>query len=328
MPKVSICLPNLNNSRFLNDRFASILQQTFTNWECIVYDGFSDDGSWEIIRKFAETDSRIQAIQGPRKGIYDGMNQCLGRARGEYIYIATSDDTMVPQCLERMLSTLEEHPECGICTSKFVAIDERSRKIDIGVGQLWQSILGDLVQQKHIRPAPLDALLYATGATVHTSLTMILTRRSVFEKYGFFSSSYGSHGDVEWGMRVGLRVTSIYLPEELGTWRVHDKQATDGSIYSSLNWKRKYLSMAEQAIRPIGDEASLNRNQRTQILRGLRRSVLVACLRPRNIAKSIGLLISVASKDFALPLMLAGGKIGLSGVEYEPLKLQKCWNQL
>ena len=51
-PRVSICLPNLNNQRFLEERMRSILEQSYGDWELIVCDSYSDDGAWELLQEF------------------------------------------------------------------------------------------------------------------------------------------------------------------------------------------------------------------------------------------------------------------------------------
>ena len=53
MPKVSICVPNLNTRPYLPERFETIFNQTFQDWELIVCDSYSDDGSWEYIQELA-----------------------------------------------------------------------------------------------------------------------------------------------------------------------------------------------------------------------------------------------------------------------------------
>ena len=104
---VSICVPNFNTRAYLPERFNTIFSQTFTNWELIVCDSYSDDGGWEYIEELAKHEPRMRIYQTPRKGIYAGFNDCIKEAKGKYVYIATSDDTMMPDCLEWMVSTLE-----------------------------------------------------------------------------------------------------------------------------------------------------------------------------------------------------------------------------
>ena len=84
----------------------SILVQALTDWELIVCDSYSDDGTWEYLQQFKD-DPRVRLYQVPKEGLYAGWNECLRRCRGEYVYIATADDTMAPECLERMVAALE-----------------------------------------------------------------------------------------------------------------------------------------------------------------------------------------------------------------------------
>src|ERR1700747_2800360 len=102
---VSIILPNLNTPLpFLKERVRSILAQTNTNWECIIVDGFSDNGSWEYLVEIAAKDKRFILNQFKKEGIYKAWNCGIELAKGEYIYIATSDDTMEPNCIEELVN--------------------------------------------------------------------------------------------------------------------------------------------------------------------------------------------------------------------------------
>ena len=65
-PKVSVLLPNLNNRRFLKERIQTVLDQTFTDWELVIVDSYSDDGAWELIQEFATKEPRMQISQAPR----------------------------------------------------------------------------------------------------------------------------------------------------------------------------------------------------------------------------------------------------------------------
>ena len=104
-PKVSVCVPCLNSRPFIAERLETILCQTVEDWELIVCDSYSDDGTWEALREFAG-DERVSLHQVPRQGLYAGWNECLKRARGEYVYIAPVDDTCAPDFLEKMVGRL------------------------------------------------------------------------------------------------------------------------------------------------------------------------------------------------------------------------------
>lgn len=246
-PKVSICLPNLNNKQYLQERLDTIFSQTLQNWELIVVDGFSNDGAWEFFQRYAKHDPRITLFQEPPEGIYASINSCIKKAKGEYIYIATSDDTMHPTCLEKMVEALEEFSDCEICQCCLEIIDEASQPMQ---NITWNKFglakyLGPYFYQKHKRLAPHDGILHFALGTVYTSLTQLLIRTRLFESIGYFKEGIGAPADFEWAMRASLLYNTIYIPETLATWRIHDDQATQTS--NSQNFLL-LLQMSYQAL--------------------------------------------------------------------------------
>jgi len=266
-PSVTVCLPNLNNRKFLNERLDTILNQTYKDWELVVVDGYSDDGAWELIQEYAAGEPRMRICQAPREGIYEAINACLRLARGKYVYIATSDDTMVPGCLHQMVAALNAHPECGLAHCRLQVLDLAGNVVTAPSleNSPVSQYLNGLSDVSHIRYAPHDGLLHVMGYTVYTSLTQLLIRHSLIEKIGLFRSSWGSIGDFEWGMRAGLVTNTIYIPEALASWRVHEHQATASVDFYSEHHLMTVLAMMREAIkkaREIGDPSLGNLSQR------------------------------------------------------------------
>ncbi len=231
-PKISICLPNLNNRRYLPERFETIFAQTERDWELLVYDSHSDDGAWEFICEAADRDGRIRAWQGPREGVLGSWTPCLKEARGQYVYIATSDDTMPPDCLASLAAALDAAPECDVAHCRLRVIDGDGQDIE-EMNRWWaeRSVFarssGEWLDRPHVRKVPFDGLLHLAGESVLISVTQLLVRRSLFDKIGYFSSQWGPVGDFNWNMRAGLVANSVYVPATWGGWRVHGGQATD-----------------------------------------------------------------------------------------------------
>lgn len=248
-PLVSIVMPNLNSRQYLAERIESILAQSYTNWELIIVDSYSDDGAWELIQEYVANDRRFRASQAPREGIYPGLNRCLGLARGEYIYIATSDDTMDPDCLRHMVAALTAHPECGLCHMCLRVIDENGKTVE----GMWRQFpvskfFGQWMDVPHIRRAPYDGILHSAVYTVYTSLTQLLFRRTVLEEVGPFRSDWGSEGDFEWGMRAALVHSTVHLPQALATWRVYRDQATARVALRSSARHERLCDMVQAAV--------------------------------------------------------------------------------
>ncbi len=227
-PAVSICLPCLNTARFLPACLKSIVAQTLVDWELIICDGFSSDGSWEILNHFALHTPNCIAFQS-RASLYDAWNQCIARASGEYIYIATSDDLVDPRALQLMSAALNDHPDCGICQISLCYIDEHGDLLDStqqwATGRL-SAYLPEFTTATQKRTAPHDGVLMAAFHTVYESINQLLVRREVFQRVGPFDSGFGSVGDYEWGMRVGLVENCLFLAGPSAYWRKHPDQVT------------------------------------------------------------------------------------------------------
>jgi glycosyltransferase involved in cell wall biosynthesis len=250
-PKVSICVPNLNTRPFLPERFQTIFEQTFQDWELLVYDSFSDDGAWEYIQQLAAKEPRMRVWQGPRQGTPGSWNPCIREARGEYIYVATSDDTMAVDCLEKLVNALDTFTFCDLAHCKLKMIDTAGRdaKDWWTRGSVFALSCHELMDRLHIRSAPFDGLLHLSGQSVYVSITQLLIRRCLFDKVGFFEPTWKGAGDFHWNMRATLVANTVHVPDTWGGWRLHPGQATAATVEGSDLHRQRVDEMIEDAIR-------------------------------------------------------------------------------
>lgn len=99
---VSIIVATFNAAKTLSRALDSVLNQSFQDWECIIVDGASKDGTLEVIKEYAEKDSRIRYISEPDKGVYDAFNKGWKMAKGEWIYYLGADDILLQNALKEM----------------------------------------------------------------------------------------------------------------------------------------------------------------------------------------------------------------------------------
>lgn len=113
MPLFSIITINRNNADGLRKTMQSVLSQDFSDYEYIIIDGASTDGSVEVIREFLavpEYASKISYwVSEPDSGIYNAMNKGIRHANGEFVNMMNSGDTMLPEVLERLAKIAAEH---------------------------------------------------------------------------------------------------------------------------------------------------------------------------------------------------------------------------
>lgn len=123
MPKVSIIMPSYNKEKYIVKSINSILNQTFVDWELIIIDDCSTDGSVECIKK--NQDYRILFYQNEKNiGIANVRNHALEMATGEYIALLDADDISLEYRLEKEANFLDAHPEIDVVFGGFQEIDE------------------------------------------------------------------------------------------------------------------------------------------------------------------------------------------------------------
>lgn len=112
MPLISIIIPVFNREFLVEETLISIINQSFTNWECIVVDDNSSDNTFSVLKKYQEIDFRIKVLKRPdsfKKGANSCRNYGFKLAKGKYIKWFDSDDLMKPNHLEIAIENLISH---------------------------------------------------------------------------------------------------------------------------------------------------------------------------------------------------------------------------
>ena len=110
--KISVIIPVYNRVKLIQATLHSVINQSYQNWECIIVDDGSIDGSQDLIKDFTKRDSRARFFQRNRepKGAPTCRNIGLDKCEGEYIIFLDSDDLLAASCLENRLKVIQENP--------------------------------------------------------------------------------------------------------------------------------------------------------------------------------------------------------------------------
>ncbi len=112
-PLVSVAIPMYNNARFIGDTIKSVLSQTFTDFELLIYDDDSTDGSYDIAASWS--DSRIKLFKNSSNlGPEGNWNKAISRVRGRYVKLVCGDDILYPECLQKQVAVFENPLYAGI----------------------------------------------------------------------------------------------------------------------------------------------------------------------------------------------------------------------
>ena len=116
--EVSVIIPSYNLKQYLGEALQSVKDQTYRNWECIIVDDGSTDGSIELAREWASRDSRFILIEMGGGGVCHARNRGVAAAEGEYIIFLDSDDILMPRCLEMAVDVLDHEHDAVIVYGK------------------------------------------------------------------------------------------------------------------------------------------------------------------------------------------------------------------
>lgn len=129
---VSVIIPVYNCEKYVESAVRSIMNQTYKNLEIIITDDCSTDGTYYILQKLAEEDSRIKLYKNTNNlKIVATLNNMIALVKGKYIARMDSDDISLPNRIEKQVEFLEKHSDYGICGCEAFHISEKGRFIGI-----------------------------------------------------------------------------------------------------------------------------------------------------------------------------------------------------
>jgi len=129
-PLLSVVMPVRNAMPYLDQAVQSILDQTYRNFEFVVVDDGSTDGSWERLQHLAESDDRIRLFRNPHPaGPVSSSNHAVAMSSGELVARMDADDVAHPQRLERQLRAIAQDGDVVLVGTLWNAIDSSGRTI-------------------------------------------------------------------------------------------------------------------------------------------------------------------------------------------------------
>ena len=208
-PTVSVVLSIYNEQPYLKRAIQSILGQTFEDFEFIIINDGSTDGSREVLERFVDLDHRIRLVNQKNQGIPASRNRGLKLARGKYIAVKDGDDISHPKRFEKQVRFLEENPEIGILGTWIEQIDET----------------GDSLRQWRLPTHP-DAIAWQSLFNYRLCHPTVMARRSVLENLGGYAEWVTCAEDYELWSRALLETRIANLPDLLYKHRQHGGSIT------------------------------------------------------------------------------------------------------
>ena len=226
-PRISVLLPVFNAASTLRQAVESILGQDFRDFELLVVDDCSADGSAEIIAEYANADDRIRTIAHERNvGLPETLNQALAEARGEYAVRMDADDEALPQRLGVQLDFMERHPHVVVAGSYVYYMGARpefDRLVTFPTGA-----------------AAVREFLRVENCIYHPTVIM---RRGPILELGGYRASFRNAEDYDLWLRVRRHYELDNIPEPLLRYRV-----SVGGQTLNRRWEQLFYILLAQAL--------------------------------------------------------------------------------
>jgi glycosyltransferase involved in cell wall biosynthesis len=195
MPRVSAIIPTHNRKTFVREAVDSILAQAYGDYELIVVDDGSEDGTEEALKQYG---GQVRYVYQENQGVSVARNHGLELAVGEFIAFLDSDDLWLPEKLGVQVTFMDEHPEAQICYTDEIWI---RRGVRVNPRKKHAKYSGKIYPQC----LPLCII----------SPSSALMRRGLFEQVGTFDPHFPVCEDYDLWLRVAARFPVFFIPQKL-----------------------------------------------------------------------------------------------------------------
>ncbi|MDZ8086265.1 MAG: glycosyltransferase, partial [Nostoc sp. DedQUE12b] len=225
-PLISIVIVNYNRESYLKEAIASVLAQTWQNFELLIWDNGSTDGSVAIARAYAQQDGRVRVVESDNQGVAAACKAAISQTSGTYVGILDNDDILAPTALAQTATVLNRHPETGFVYTDYLNIDPNGKVIGYGdrcdIPYSQSGLLVDFM-------------------TFHFRLM----RRSVYDRVGGVNESFSCCAyDYDLCLRLSEVAQVRRVKEPLYFYRNHSQSMSLTRRTEQILWSQKAIAQA------------------------------------------------------------------------------------
>lgn len=230
-PLLSIITATYNSEKTLEETIQSVLNQGYTNYEYILIDGKSKDGTLKIIQKyevqFKERNIKYTWRSEKDSGIYNAWNKGLQLAKGKWISFLGSDDIYLENALEKYVDKISQNQDVDFIHSKVKLIDRDKIKFIISDKWIWKNFKREM-KIAHV-------------GSFHNS--------NYYEKYGNYNENYKIVGDYELLLRAQDNLKTIFIDDF--TAEMKDGGVSNQNIFVAFKEVRRAKINTAKIMKPL-----------------------------------------------------------------------------
>ena len=214
LPTLSVLVNNYNYARFIGEALEAILNQSYRPKEVIVVDDASTDNSVEIVQQYVKRDPIVHLIKNEKNmGIFYNISKFFSIASGEYVYLAGSDDRLLPGFFEKSMKLLSRYPEAGVCSSLVCKIDEEDRRKGL--------LVTPIISTKECFISPRRAILLVNKFDNYIAGQTAIYKRKALDSIGGFIPELNAANDAFALKIIVCKYGGCFIPEACVHMRVN-----------------------------------------------------------------------------------------------------------
>src|SRR5437773_10300815 len=239
MPEISVVVVNLNRCELLGRCLESVWRQTFSNFEVVVVDNGSTDGSMEFLRAISDPRLRLVSLSS-NKGFAAGSNAAITVAKGRYIATLNNDAEADQRWLEELAVGIESDESVGMCASKILFSNDRKR-----IDKAGHLIYPDGLNHGRGSGQPDRGQFDQREEVLFPDAAAALYRREMLEVIGLFDEYFFAYGDdADLGLRGRLAGWKcLYVPTAV-VYHMHSATAGEFSPLKAFLIERNRIWVA------------------------------------------------------------------------------------
>lgn len=241
---MTVIMPTFNVDKFIARAIESMLSQTFKDFELIIIDDASTDGTLEIARSYAKKDSRIKIVVNEKNlQVATTLNKGIKIAKSQIIARMDPDDISFPERLEKQFTFMKKHPNIAIVGTNILIINE----------------LGELISKREYpdKSNKLKKLMFKYSPFAHPT---VMFRKKIFQEFGGYSVSMVPCEDIDLWFKIGSKYEISNIQEYLLKYTLikTSNSHNDLRYLELLGFKIKIDAIRRYGYRPSAYDVAYN----------------------------------------------------------------------
>jgi glycosyltransferase involved in cell wall biosynthesis len=235
---VSVIIPSYNHSKYLKQRIASDLSQTNTDFELIMLDDCSPDDSRDVIEKYRNNPKVTNIVFNETNSgsVFKQWKKGIELAKGEFVWIAESDDYAENTFLSKLVTVLEQDNEIGLvyCNSKIVYEGKEPAGLFKSLNDLRKYMFKTTLWDNSFTMDGLEFLeKYLSQKCIINNASSVLFRKSVLNESISNLDTYKYAGDYYVYLNIAFHNKIAFINELLSNYRDHDNNASKNAMVNN-----------------------------------------------------------------------------------------------